>query len=86
MWALLAAVLGFFVITLDAVVVNVALPAIGREVGGGIAALQWVVDGYTLAFAVLLLSAGWSSPWPAMLGGMYLLACYGKVWRGVFGC
>jgi DHA2 family methylenomycin A resistance protein-like MFS transporter len=35
-----AAVLGFFVITLDAVVVNVALPAIGREVGGGITALQ----------------------------------------------
>ena len=57
-WALLAAVLGFFVITLDAVVVNVALPAIGREVGGGIAALQWVVDGYTLAFGALLLSAG----------------------------
>jgi EmrB/QacA subfamily drug resistance transporter len=53
-----AAVLGFFVITLDAVVVNVALPSIRRDLGGGITGLQWVVDGYTLMFAALLLSAG----------------------------
>src|SRR2546422_10001201 len=53
-----AAVLGFFVITLDAVVVNVALPSIRRDLGGGITGLQWVVDGYTLLFAALLLSAG----------------------------
>src|SRR6266545_7311391 len=57
-FTLAAAVLGFFVITLDAVVVNVALPAIRREPGGGIAGLQWVVDGYTLMFAAVLLSAG----------------------------
>lgn len=56
--ALSAAVLGFFVITLDAVVVNVALPSIRRDLGGGITGLQWVVDGYTLMFAALLLSAG----------------------------
>jgi len=56
--ALAAAVLGFFVITLDAVVVNVALPSIRRDLGGGITGLQWVVDGYTLTFAALLLSAG----------------------------
>jgi EmrB/QacA subfamily drug resistance transporter len=56
--ALSAAVLTFFGITLDAVVVNVALPAMRRELGGGIAGLQWVVDGYTLMFAALLLSAG----------------------------
>lgn len=55
---LAAAVLGFFVVTLDAVAVNVALPAIRRDLGGGITGLQWVVDGYTLAFAALLLSAG----------------------------
>ncbi len=55
---LVTALLGFFVITLDAVIVNVALPAIGRELGGGMAGLQWVVDGYTLMFAALLLSAG----------------------------
>jgi MFS transporter, DHA2 family, methylenomycin A resistance protein len=56
--ALGAAVLGFFVVTLDAVVVNVALPSIRGELGGGITDLQWVVDGYTLMFAALLLSAG----------------------------
>src|SRR5207245_8101423 len=56
--ALVVAVLGFFVVTLDALVVNVALPAIGGDLGGGIIGLQWVVDGYTLMFAALLLSAG----------------------------
>ena len=56
--ALIVAVLGMFVVTLDALVVNVALPAIGSDLGGGITGLQWVVDGYTLMFAALLLSAG----------------------------
>jgi DHA2 family methylenomycin A resistance protein-like MFS transporter len=56
--ALPAAVLGFFVVTFDAVVVNVALPSIGGQLGGGMAGLQWVVDGYTLLFAALLLSSG----------------------------
>jgi DHA2 family methylenomycin A resistance protein-like MFS transporter len=56
--ALPAAVLGFFVITLDAVIVNVALPHIRGELGGGISGLQWVVDAYTLMFAALLLSSG----------------------------
>ncbi|MFD7504293.1 MFS transporter [Streptomyces sp. NPDC059850] len=55
---LAAAVLGFFVITLDATIVNVALPSIRDALGGGITGLQWVVDGYTLMFAALLLSAG----------------------------
>ncbi|ATY13107.1 MFS transporter [Amycolatopsis sp. AA4] len=55
---LLAALLGFFVVTLDAVIVNVALPAVRADLGGGIAGLQWVVDAYTLAFAAFLLSAG----------------------------
>ncbi|CAH2894484.1 MAG: Uncharacterized MFS-type transporter [uncultured Paraburkholderia sp.] len=56
--ALAAALLGFFVITLDAVVVNVALPTMGHELHAAITGLQWVIDGYTLAFAALLLSAG----------------------------
>jgi DHA2 family methylenomycin A resistance protein-like MFS transporter len=56
--ALAVALLGFFVITLDALVVNVALPAIGRDLGGGMTGLLWVVDGYTLTFAALLLFAG----------------------------
>jgi len=57
-FTLAAAVLGFFVITLDAVVVNVALPSIRADLGGGVTGLQWVVDGYTLMFAGLLLTAG----------------------------
>ncbi|GAA1655906.1 MFS transporter [Actinoplanes couchii] len=57
-WTLAAAVLGFFVITLDATIVNVALPSVQSGLGGGITGLQWVVDGYTLMFAALLLSAG----------------------------
>jgi DHA2 family methylenomycin A resistance protein-like MFS transporter len=44
--------------TLDALIVNVALPEIGRGFNTGITGLQWVVDGYTLMFAALLLSAG----------------------------
>jgi DHA2 family methylenomycin A resistance protein-like MFS transporter len=55
---LAAAALGFFVLTLDTQVVTVAMPVIGTELGGGIAALQWVVSGYTLMLAALLLSAG----------------------------
>jgi EmrB/QacA subfamily drug resistance transporter len=56
--ALIAASLGFFIITFDAVVVNVALPSIRADLGGGIGGLQWVVDGYTLMFAALLLWSG----------------------------
>ena len=57
-YGLAAAVLANFVITLDATIVNVALPSIHNGLGGGITGLQWVVDGYTLMFAALLLSAG----------------------------
>ena len=57
-FALAAAVLGFFIVTFDAVVVNVALPSIRHDFGAGITGLQWVVDGYTLMFAALLLLSG----------------------------
>ncbi|MBK6011558.1 MFS transporter [Streptomyces sp. MBT53] len=57
-FALGAALLGFFVITLDALIVSVALPTVGADLGGGMTGLQWVVDGYTLVLAALLLSAG----------------------------
>jgi MFS transporter, DHA2 family, methylenomycin A resistance protein len=50
--------LGFLMITLDATIVNVALGPIGRDLGGALATAQWIVNGYTLAFAALLLSAG----------------------------
>ncbi|MHB9850239.1 MFS transporter [Streptomyces krungchingensis] len=55
---LVAALLGFALITLDASVVNVALPSIRADLGGGMSGLQWVVDAYTLAFAALMLSTG----------------------------
>lgn len=49
---------GFFLITLDISIVNVALASIRRTLGGGVTGQQWVIDGYTLLFAALLLSAG----------------------------
>lgn len=55
---LAAALLGFFIVTLDAFVVNVALPDIGRAFGSDVTGLLWIVDGYTLMFAALLLFAG----------------------------
>lgn len=55
---LTAALLGFAIITLDASVVNVALPAIGADLTAGLSGLQWVVDAYTLTFAALMLSTG----------------------------
>jgi DHA2 family methylenomycin A resistance protein-like MFS transporter len=56
--ALLVSSSGFFLITLDILIVNVALTRIARELGGGTVGQQWVVDGYTLLFAALLLFAG----------------------------
>ncbi|GAA2646918.1 MFS transporter [Paractinoplanes durhamensis] len=50
--------LGFFLITLDISIVNVALPNITRDLGGGVTGQQWTIDGYTLLFASLLLFAG----------------------------
>jgi DHA2 family methylenomycin A resistance protein-like MFS transporter len=50
--------LGFLMITLDATIVNVALGPIGTDLGGSLSTAQWIVNGYTLAFAALLLSAG----------------------------
>ena len=50
--------MGFFLITLDISIVNVALPQIRADLGGGTVGQQWVIDGYTLMFAALLLFAG----------------------------
>src|SRR5260221_1671616 len=57
-WVLLATVLGSAVASIDATVVGIALPAIGRDFGVGLADLQWVVTAYTLTLAGLLLLAG----------------------------
>ena len=53
-----AASVAMFLIGMDTLIVNVALPTIEAELGGGMAAQQWIVDGYTLPFAALLLLAG----------------------------
>jgi EmrB/QacA subfamily drug resistance transporter len=45
-------------INLDTTIVNVALPSISTELGAGTRQLQWIVDGYNLAFAALVLAAG----------------------------
>ncbi len=55
---LVAICFGFFMVILDTSVVNVALPAIQRDLHGSLSGLQWVVNSYTLVFASLLLSAG----------------------------
>lgn len=52
------AILASFVSFLDGTVVSVALPAIDRELGGGLATQQWVVDGYLITLGALMLVAG----------------------------
>ncbi|WP_136052419.1 MFS transporter [Microbacterium sp. K36] len=52
------AVLASFVTFLDGTVVNVALPAISEELGGGITTQQWVVDAYLITLSALILLAG----------------------------
>ncbi|HEX3510703.1 MAG TPA: MFS transporter [Solirubrobacteraceae bacterium] len=56
---ILAAVcLAAFAINIDTTVVNVALPSLSRQLGASTRDLQWIVDGYNLAFAALVLGAG----------------------------
>lgn len=50
--------LGYGVVQLDVTIVNTALDAMGRTLGGGVAELQWVVSVYTIAFAAFILTAG----------------------------
>jgi MFS transporter, DHA2 family, methylenomycin A resistance protein len=49
---------GMFLVLLDVTIVNVALPSIAAGLHGDVAALQWVVDGYAVAIAGLLLTGG----------------------------
>jgi len=56
--SLLALCLGYFMVIIDVTIVNVALPSMAKDLSGGITGLQWIVDGYTLTFACLLLSVG----------------------------
>jgi EmrB/QacA subfamily drug resistance transporter len=55
---LIAAYLGLFVGLIDANAVNLALPAIRADLGGGISGAQWTIDAYNVTFAAVLLTAG----------------------------
>jgi EmrB/QacA subfamily drug resistance transporter len=57
-WVLAVAVMGSGLAFLDGTVVNVALPAIGRDLGASTSALQWIVNGYLLTLASLILLGG----------------------------
>ena len=57
-WSLLAAILGSTMVFLDGTVVNVALPAIQKALGGTIAQMQWIVEAYALLLASLVLVGG----------------------------
>jgi EmrB/QacA subfamily drug resistance transporter len=57
-WVITAAVLGSGIAFLDSTVVNVALPHIGADLGGGLSGLQWTLDGYLLTLSALLLLGG----------------------------
>ena len=75
-WVLAGTVLGSGIAALDATVVGIALPAIGRDFHATVTSLQWVVDGYTLPLAGLLLLGG-------ALGDVYgrrKLFVIGTVW------
>lgn len=56
--AMVVAVLVSMVAFLDSTVINLALPAIQRDLGGGLALQQWIIDGYLLAMAAAILPGG----------------------------
>ena len=57
-FTLLATILGSSMVFVDASVVNVALPAIQRDLGGGLATQQWIADAYLLTLGSLILVGG----------------------------
>jgi MFS family permease len=70
-WTLVATILASGVVFLDGTVVNVALPAINRALNTGLSGLQWIIDGYVLTLAALLILG-------VSLGDRYLFAeCHG---------
>jgi EmrB/QacA subfamily drug resistance transporter len=57
-WALAVLCSSLLIISLDNTILNVALPALTEQLNASTSQLQWIVDGYTLVFAGLLLTAG----------------------------
>jgi EmrB/QacA subfamily drug resistance transporter len=76
---LVVAVLASFVAFLDGSIIGVALPAISRELGGGLPLQQWVVDGYLLTLGALILVAGSLSD---TFGRVRVLRA-GLIWFGI---
>src|SRR5919198_2293358 len=54
-------VIGMILAILDATIVNVAIPTLGREFGASVSTIQWVMTGYLLAFASAIPVTGWAS-------------------------
>ncbi|MDP9075727.1 MAG: MFS transporter [Actinomycetota bacterium] len=57
-WVLFTTIVGSGIAMLDGTVVNVALPAIGRDLGASVAGLQWVITGYLITLSALILLGG----------------------------
>ena len=57
-WTLIGTCAGLFLLMLDSTVVALALPSIRRDIGATATGLQWVLNGYLLAIAVLVVTAG----------------------------
>lgn len=57
-WVLLVLSVSVFMVVVDNLIINVALPTLQRELDAGTSALQWIVDAYALVFACLLLAGG----------------------------
>jgi EmrB/QacA subfamily drug resistance transporter len=57
-WVLVATILASAIANIDGSVVNVALPAIAKDLATSVASIQWVVNAYTLSLAALVLSGG----------------------------
>src|ERR1043165_5667735 len=55
-WTFAIVSIALFMVVLDNLVVTTALPSIRADLGGGLQALEWTVNAYTLTFAVLLLT------------------------------
>ena len=75
-WVIVATVLGSGMAAIDATVVGIALPSIGRQFHAALGSLQWVVTGYTLTLSALLLVGG--SLGDSM--GRRKIFCVGVVW------
>src|SRR5947209_16942026 len=55
-WTLAIVSIGLFMVVLDNLVINVALPSIRHDLGASMESLEWTVNAYVLAYAVLLLT------------------------------